>query len=346
MRSVFAPHSDTNPDLGAAGRGAGRLRLIAIAAASAALAAAVPSTASAQPPTRITIVAVFEPITYGENAYVNGQLIGDAQAGQLVTLEQSPPPFTDWTATAQITADAQGYYSFKLHPSQIMQYRTSSQGTPSDHPVQIDVAPRITLKASAAGKSSIRFSGTFAPALDGQSVAIQRRDSGGSWTTVTNARLHGGRTFEGRLRAHKPTTLRAFFATDGAHLDGYSSAVKVVPGAKARSARAASVSCAAPRIARVATTPATLHVGNGFTLRVRAAMSGGKLYAVDVGWGEGSERDHLTLAPGFRKPRLTFVLRHRYKAAGKHRLTIRAYGAASGCRRASATARPTLTVAP
>jgi hypothetical protein len=190
-------------------------------------AAVFPAVALADAPTRVTIVAVFEPITYGENAYVNGQLIGDGQGKQLVTLEQSLPPFTDWTATAQTTSDAAGYYSFKLHPSQTLQYRTSSQGTPGDKPVQVSVAPRIKLKAAAAGKSSVRFSGTFGPTLDGQSVAIQRRDAGGSWTTIANARLRDGRSFGGRLRSRKTIMLRAFFATDGAHMDGFSNAVTV-----------------------------------------------------------------------------------------------------------------------
>src|SRR5947209_20626869 len=94
--------------------------------------AALPAAANANPPTRVTIVAVFEPITFGENAYVNGQLIGAGQPGQLVQLEQAPSPFTTWTPVAQAAADAQAYYSFKLHPDQTMQYRTSSQGVASE----------------------------------------------------------------------------------------------------------------------------------------------------------------------------------------------------------------------
>jgi hypothetical protein len=182
--------------------------------------------ALADPPTRITIVSVFEPITYGENAYVNGQLIGEAQGRQLVALEQSAPPFTEWTPVSQATSDSAGYYSFKLHPSQTLQYRTSSQGIPSERVAQVSVTPRIRLKAMRAGKTSVRFSGTFAPALPGQSVAIQRRASGGGWTTIATARLHDGKTFQGRIRS-RATALRAFFASDGAHLDGFSKTVKV-----------------------------------------------------------------------------------------------------------------------
>jgi hypothetical protein len=242
VRSTLPTNSDVNVDLDAprftsTANSAetvhltARLRRIAASATTvAALVASFPSTAHADPPTRVTIVSVFDPITYGENAYINGQLFGDGQAGQVVTLQQSPPPFTDWTDVAQITSDAQDYYSFKLHPAQTMQYRTVSQGTPSERAVQVSVAPRIRLTASAAGRTSIRFSGGFAPALPGQTVAIQRRNPGGSWTTVASARLKRGATFEGRLRARKPTVLRAFFATDGAHLDGFSNSVHVSPG--------------------------------------------------------------------------------------------------------------------
>ena len=317
-------------------------RRIALTGIAIALLAA--SVAAADPPTRVTIVAVFDPITYGENAYINGQLLGDAQAGQLVTLEQSAPPFTDWTAVAQITSDAQGYYSFKLHPQQTLQYRTSSQGTPSDKPVQVSVAPRIKLTASAAGKSSVRFSGTFAPALPGQTIAIQRRNAGGSWTTVASPRLRDGKTFQGRLRARKATTLRAFFATDGVHLDGFSNSVKVTPGAHAATATAAA--CAAPRVTRIVTKPPKLEAGQGFTLRVSAAIAApGKVFAVDVLWGVGSQRDHFTLAPGFRKPTVTFALRHRYKTAGNYRLTIRAKAATGECRATSQAIHPRLKVA-
>ena len=204
----------------------GRRMAVALAAVAMFVAAAP---ALADPPTRVTIVAVFEPVTYGENAYVNGQLLGAGQAGQAVALEQSAPPFTDWTPVAQTTTDAAGYYSFRLQPSQTLQYRTNAQGVYSERTVQVSVAPRIRLKASAAGKSSIRFSGTFAPALEGQSVAIQRRNEGGSWTTIANAGLHDGKTFAGRVRAHRATMLRAVFAPDGAYIAASSNAVRAAP---------------------------------------------------------------------------------------------------------------------
>jgi hypothetical protein len=201
----------------------------AVAVAVALLASAIPSIAAADPPTRVTIVAVFEPITYGDNAYVNGQLVGIAQGGQVVALEQSPPPFTQWTPVAQVAADAAGYYSFKLHPTQTLQYRTSSQGTPGDGPVRIDVAPRLSFKATPAGRTSIRFSGSFAPAVPGQTITIQRRSTTGAWVRVASAQLRAGKTFQGRLKATRPVTLRAFFRTNGAFGDATTRSVRVVP---------------------------------------------------------------------------------------------------------------------
>jgi hypothetical protein len=244
MRKNF----ETNSVLNLFGVARGGRMAVAVAAL-ALLVAAVPAFAA---PTRITIVSVFEPITYGENAYVNGQLLGEGQAGQPVALEQSAPPFTEWTAVAQTTTDPVGYYSFKLHPSQTLQYRTSSQGIGSERVVQVSVAPRIRLMAIPAGKTSIRFSGTFAPALPGQSVAIQRHLSGGGWTTIANAPLRDGKTFAGRIRAHRETILRALFATDGAHLDGFSNAVRVAPRKAHATARAAAA-CRAPAIRAITT---------------------------------------------------------------------------------------------
>jgi hypothetical protein len=202
----------------------------AFVAALAAVAAAVPATAAADPPSRITIVAVFDPIDYGEDAYVNGQVFQDTPAGQVVTLEQSAAPFTEWAAVAQVTTDAEGFYSFKLHPTQTMLYRTSSQAASSERTVNVSVVPRISFKASRAGSASVRFSGTFAPALDGQRVAIQRRTNSGAWQTVARAALQGGKTFQGLIRAGHPLTLRASFQTNGALATAASKAVTVHVG--------------------------------------------------------------------------------------------------------------------
>jgi hypothetical protein len=306
------------------------------------LALAPTPAAVADPPARITIVSVFDPVTYGENAYVNGQLLGDDQGGQLVALEQSPPPFTEWTPVLQATSDPMGYYSFKLHPTQTMQYRTSSQGAGSERVVQISVAPRIRLKAEAVNRTSVRYSGRFAPVLAGQSVTIQRRLPGGGWANVVNARLHGGSRFAGRFRARHSMSVRAFYAGDGAHTNAGSNVVKIARTGGAASARAAA-GCRKPSITRISTRPAPPVAGRGAALRVAASLPGGKLYAIDVLWGEADMRDHFTLAPSARAPKVVFTLRHRWAKPGAYTLRVRVSGRTAGCR-SSRTERPRLRV--
>ena len=315
-------------------------RRVAIGVIALALAAA--SAASADPPARITVVGVFNPITYGDNAYVNGQLIGNEQGGGLVVLEQaSPPAFTDWTPVAQVNADPAGYYSFKLRPSQNMQYRTSSQGFGSERAVQVNVAPRVRFSAQASGRSSIRFSGSIAPAFPDQSIEIQKRLAGGGWTRVTTARLKSGRTFAGRVRSKHAISLRAFYAGDGAHLNGVSRTVTISRGAHAATARAAA--CRAPSITRISTKPSPPVANRATTLRVAATMPAGRVYAVDVLWGEGDTRDHFTLAPAYRESKVVFALRHRYASPGDYRLRVRVFARAGACR-SSRTQHPLLHV--
>lgn len=302
------------------------------------LAGAVSAFAAA--PARITVVAVFNPIRYGDNAYVNGQLLGEEQGGGLVVLEQaSPPAFTDWTPVAQTTADPAGYYSFKLRPTQTMQYRTSSQGYGSERGVVVGVAPRIRFTAGAAGKSSVRFSGTIAPARPDGSVEIQRQLRGGGWTRVATARLRGGKTFSGRIRARHSVRLRAFAPANGALLNGTSRAVPLARGA----ATATAAACRMPSITRISTKPSPPVAGRGMTLRVAASIDGGRLYAADVLWGEADKRDHFTLAPAGRRAKVLFDLRHRYAAAGSYRLRVRVFARAGGCK-SSRTLRPLVHV--
>jgi hypothetical protein len=315
------------------------IRRVAIAAV--AFVAMAPA-ALADPPARITVVGVFNPITYGDNAFVNGQLIGNEQGGGLVVLEQaSPPAFTDWTPVAQVNADPAGYYSFKLRPTQNMQYRTSSQGFGSERSVQVNVAPRVRFTAAASGRSSIRFSGSIAPAFADQSIEIQRRVTGGGWTRVASARLKGGRTFAGRIRAKRATELRAFYPSDGTRLNGVSRAVKVTVSASGATARAAA--CRAPSITRISTKRSPPVAKRGTTLRVAASLPGGRLHAVDVLWGEDDKRDHFTLAPAYRKEKVVFTLRHTYARAGNYRLRVRVFGRTGACK-SSRTQHPLLHV--
>jgi hypothetical protein len=197
--------------------------------AALALALAAPALAQAPPPARVTIVSVFNPIVVGESSYINGQLIGDEQAGATVMLQVNPFPYTVWADAETAVTDFRGYYTFKLKPETSTHYRTIAQGVMSEREAEVNVAPRVKLAAARAGTKRLRFSGTIAPAHVGTTIAIQRQTRSGAWTTIASPRLRAGGRFEGRLRARSELVLRAFFATDGDHLDGFSNAVRINP---------------------------------------------------------------------------------------------------------------------
>ncbi|HEX4718714.1 MAG TPA: hypothetical protein VH300_09310 [Thermoleophilaceae bacterium] len=207
------------------------------AALAALLMAAPPAaTADSPPPRRVAIIAVFNPITYGDVTFINGRLVGTGQAGQQVVLEQSAPPFTDWVPAFQTTADSSGYYSFEVMPGDTTQFRATAQGTPSQ-PVQISVTPKITLTAHPAGASGVRFSWTLRPGRPAGLVTIQRRSSTGAWANIGSAGLGTGSLFGGRLRAHYKLTLRAIYPGDDLHRTGISKTVTVTPRMKRKPAR-------------------------------------------------------------------------------------------------------------
>jgi hypothetical protein len=199
----------------------------ALAACAAALALAAPAAAQT-PPERITIVALFDPIYFGQKTFVNGQLIGGDNAGQIVTLQEAPFPFTTWSDVAQITTDYQGYYSFMRRPALTTYYRTVWNGqVMSEQQVQVRVFPRLSFHASRLNSKTVRFAGTLAPAHPDQAIQIQRQ-TGSGWRTVASYTLRGGgSTFAGRLRAHHAVRLRAFFPSQGDVVPAYSVAVTV-----------------------------------------------------------------------------------------------------------------------
>jgi len=135
--------------------------------------------------------------------------------------------------------------------------------------------------------------------------------------------------------------LRAYFENDSVHYNGFSNVVRIARGANAATATAAAY--ARPSTTRISTNPTPPLAVRGMTLRVAAALPGGRIYAIDVLWGEKDQRDHFTLAPAAREPKVVFALRHRYMRAGTYTLRVRVFGKTAGCK-ASRTQHPQLRV--
>jgi hypothetical protein len=211
------------------------MRIRLTVAALAALLMAAPAGAAAAPPRSVAIIAVFNPITFGDVSFINGRLVGSGQAGQPVVLEQSALPFTDWAPSFETTADSSGYYSFEVQPGDTTQFRATAQGTPSK-PVLIKVTPKLTFTVWRAGVGSLRFSGSLRPARPAGLVTIQRRSSTGAWATIGTAGLGTGTSFSGHLRAHYKVTLRAIYRGDDLHPTGISNTVTITPRLKRKPA--------------------------------------------------------------------------------------------------------------
>ena len=63
--------------------------------------------------------------------------------------------------------------------------------------------------------------------------------------------------------------------------------------------------------------------GRGSVLLVTARDPDGRILSIDVRWGDG-QRDHLTLAPPYRKATVSRRFGHVYKRRGSYTLTARA----------------------
>ena len=157
-------------------------------------------------PDRITIIAIFKTINFGERAFLSGrfrrQENPDADAvgyqGRTVTLEEAPHPFAAFTAVASTITDREGYYAFSARPGLNSRYRVVA----SDPAVQSDaklIRVRLGVVVEASRERvkkgrSVQLSGEVTPAHDGNRVEIQRRTRSGRWQTVSRTKLKTANT--------------------------------------------------------------------------------------------------------------------------------------------------------
>ncbi len=123
-------------------------------------------------------------VRFGGSSTITGQLT-NAAAGTTVTLEQSPSPFSAFTAVGTpVATDAAGNYSFTVNPGLHTHYRVVAQSAPPVTSAEVTVlvvyAVRLKVSDSKVRRGQrVRFKGKVAPAHDGRKVKIQRRSSAG-----------------------------------------------------------------------------------------------------------------------------------------------------------------------
>ena len=200
---------------------------------------APPPPAEAPPnPDRITIIAIFKTINFGERAFVSGrfrrQENPDAEAvgyqGKTVTLEEAPHPFAAFTAIGSTVTDREGYYAFSAKPGLNSRYRVVS----ADPAVQSDaklIRVRLGVEAEASRDRvkkgrSVELSGTVTPAHEGNRVEVQRRTKSGRWQTVVRTRLEGSE-YKRKVKLRSDGVFRVRVLGDADHLPGVSKQVFV-----------------------------------------------------------------------------------------------------------------------
>ena len=190
------------------------------------------------PQNAVTIAAAPTTVTFGRPTTISGQVSGPNNAGQQVTLEQNPYPFTAGFSNTTVTAvtNATGGYTLTVNPSVNTRYRVTVKTSPpvTSPEVLVNVRPSISLKLSDSTPrfgQLVRFSGFVLPAHNGKVVQIQRRTATGGWRTVGRATLVATTPVNGvarskyakRIRVSRRGTYRTRLApADGDHVTGYS----------------------------------------------------------------------------------------------------------------------------
>ena len=194
--------------------------------------AAVPAVAGAQAPPNppdLRITATPNPVKFGEDVRIFGELTRRPGSGITIELNEDPFPFDAFATVATAVTDVGSGYSFTRTPTVNARYQTR-QGATTSRIATALVRPSISLRVSSrrlATGRSVTFSGRVCPEHVGASLAIQRRTAPKRWRTVrrtTLADLPGSRcsSYARRLRVRRSGVYRTFLGAHADHADGSS----------------------------------------------------------------------------------------------------------------------------
>ncbi|HTQ68885.1 MAG TPA: hypothetical protein VMI13_09370 [Solirubrobacteraceae bacterium] len=183
-------------------------------------------------PLSVAIVAVPNPVTYGQPFTVEGTLSGTGNGKRELMLQYNPFPFASAFAqfgNALVTNSVGGFLFPVLGVTQNTQFRVSTVGTaPVASPIVTEqVAVRVTMRAhSTRRKGYARLYGTVEPAEAGALVGFQRviphhrtKNVGG---TVVKSRSATQSVFSRVVRVHKGIYQALVKVADGSHVSASS----------------------------------------------------------------------------------------------------------------------------
>jgi hypothetical protein len=195
----------------------------------------------------LTAATSRKTVVFGTGITIAGTLTGGTVAGQTITLESNPAPYTGGFKSTGLTTvtSATGAYSIPVSPGANTRYRVSTGAKKSETlsgEVQVRVRPKVTLGISDRTPSSgqrVWFRGHVTPGHDGKVARIQRRTASGTWRTVARTTLVTAAPvgdvarskFAKRVRILKSGTYRVRVApADGDHIAGISPRRSVTVG--------------------------------------------------------------------------------------------------------------------
>lgn len=196
---------------------------------------AVPATAKKPPKppkppagSKVNVSAAPNPVTFGRSVLLTAK---DASAkGVPTSVLGSAAPFSGgFGQVASGTSDANGSYSVRLTPKVNTKYRVTfaPADTSGDLLVLVAFRPTLTVGDSTPARGArVRFSGSVAPARNGRTLLIQRRQANGSYGSVAKTTLRtGGPTrsvYSTRVRVSTSGTFRAYIKGDVSNSTGTS----------------------------------------------------------------------------------------------------------------------------
>jgi serine protease len=179
----------------------------------------------------LTISATPNPVLWANAVTITGRLRGPDNGGKTVELQSNPFPYPGpYETLASKTTDAQGDYSFQAVPARYTDYRVVARTSPdvTSGEVRARVRMRINRRVSDTTPDVgqvVTFTGRVAPAHDGRTVYVQRRNARGVWRTKASATLvdsgdakPANSAYSAELRVNRDGVYRVLIRRDEDHL--------------------------------------------------------------------------------------------------------------------------------
>jgi hypothetical protein len=179
----------------------------------------------------LTIALTPNPVLWANPITITGSLKGQDNANKVVELQANPWPYPGpFDPVTTSSTNAQGDYTFKTTPAKYTDYRVVAKTSPEvmSGVVRARVRMRINRRVSDTTPDVgqvVTFRGQVAPAHDGKTVYVQRRNAKGVWRTkATTTTFDAGEAsptasgYETELRVNRDGVYRVLVRRDEDHL--------------------------------------------------------------------------------------------------------------------------------